>query len=184
MNILAYDPFPDPTYEKEAGIRFTSLDELFAKADVISLNCPLTKETQHLINANNIDKMKEGVVILNTGRGGLIKSKDLIKGLKSGKIGAAGLDVYEEESNLFFEDHSDKVLNDDILARLLTFNNVIVTSHQGFLTQEALTNIAETTLHNISYFFTNNDGYLKNEVCYHCIKFPGQCDPGSRRKCF
>ncbi len=184
MNILAYDPFPDEDYANKTGIKFTALDTLFKQSDIISLHCPLTKETKHIINASNIKKMKPGVVILNTGRGELINSKDIIKGLKSEKIGAAGLDVYEEESDLFFEDHSDSVLSDDVLARLLTFNNVIVTSHQGFFTKEALTNIAETTLQNVSHFFQNNDGYLKNEVCYRCIKFPDKCDPSKKRKCF
>lgn len=164
MNVLAYDVYPDCEFEKERGFEYVGLDTLFAKSDVISLNCPLTKETQYLINKHNIEKMKTGVMIINTGRGKLINTSDLIGGLKSGKIGWAGLDVYEEESEYFFEDLSDRVLTDDLLARLLTFNNVIITSHQGFFTKEAMQNIAETTMNNIKDFLEKNE--LKNEVTY------------------
>lgn len=152
MKVLAYDPFADEEYARNNNFRYVSLDTLLASSDIISLNCPLTKETEYLIDKAAIAKMKNGVMLINTGRGKLIKTSDLVQALKSGKIGSAGLDVYEEESNLFFEDMSNRVLNDDVLARLLTFNNVIITSHQGFFTFEAMQNIAETTLQNIADF--------------------------------
>ncbi len=166
MNVLGYDKFPDEEYAAKQEFSYVGLDELFARSDILSLNCPLTKETEYIINRNTINKMKRGVMIINTGRGKLIHTSHLIEGLKSGKIGSAGLDVYEEESRFFFEDLSDRVLTDDILARLLTFNNVIITSHQGFFTKEALYNIAETTMENIHSFIDN--GIVKNEVCYKC----------------
>ena len=162
MNVLVYDKYPDHTWAEQLGCRYVELDELFRKSDIISLNCPLTKETEYIINRDAIHKMKEGVMIINTGRGKLINTKHLIEGLKSGKIGSAGLDVYEEESKYFFEDMSDRVLTDDILARLLTFNNVIITSHQGFFTQEAIHNIALVTLENIRSFIEGKP--LVNEV--------------------
>ncbi len=164
MNILAYDIHPDREFEEKNGFEYVGMEALFANSDIISLNCPLTKETQYLINRHSIERMKTGVMIINTGRGKLINSSDLIKGLKTGKIGWAGLDVYEEESEYFFEDLSDKILTDDVLARLLTFNNVIVTSHQGFFTKEAMQNIANTTMNNIKAFIEGNE--LKNEVIY------------------
>ena len=159
--MLAYDLYPDMEFA-ENGIRYASLDELYQNSDIISLHCPLTKETEYLINEDSIAKMKEGVMIINTGRGKLINTKDLIDGLKDKKIGSAGLDVYEEESDYFYEDHSDIVIDDDILARLLTFNNVIVTSHQAFFTKEALSEIARITLQNIQDFFDGKP--LVNEV--------------------
>ncbi len=169
MEVLAFDKYPDDAFAQQSGCRYTTLDELFAASDIISLNCPLTRETEYIINHNSIEKMKKGVMIINTGRGKLIRTTDLIAGLKSGKVGSAGLDVYEEESDYFFEDLSDQVLTDDVLARLLTFNNVIITSHQGFFTREALHNIAVTTMQNISEFFEGKP--LANEICYKC---PGQ----------
>ncbi|MDD4378893.1 MAG: 2-hydroxyacid dehydrogenase [Dysgonamonadaceae bacterium] len=162
INVLAYDLYPDMEFEEKNGIRYASLDELYQNSDIISLHCPLTKETEYLINEDSIAKMKEGVMIINTGRGKLINTKDLIDGLKNKKIGSAGLDVYEEESDYFYEDHSDIVIDDDILARLLTFNNVIVTSHQAFFTKEALSEIARITLQNIQDFFDGKP--LVNEV--------------------
>ncbi len=162
MNILAYDLYPDTEFAEKNDIRYASLDELYRDSDIISLHCPLTKETEYLINKDSIDKMKEGVMIINTGRGKLINTKDLIEALKDKKVGYAGLDVYEEESDYFYEDHSDVVIDDDILARLLTFNNVIVTSHQAFFTKEALAEIARTTLQNIQDFFDGKP--LVNEV--------------------
>ena len=152
MNILAYDPYPDRRFAEEAGITYTTLDDLYARSDIISLHCPLTPETEHLINTDSIGKMKDGVMIINTGRGKLINTEMLIDGLKSKKVGAAGLDVYEEEGEYFYEDKSDRIIDDDTLARLLSFNNVILTSHQGFFTKEALHNIAEVTLRNIRDF--------------------------------
>lgn len=162
MYILAYDVYPDPEFAKQYDVTYTSLDELYRRSDVISLHCPLTKETEYIINEDSIAKMKDGVMIINTGRGKLIHTHALIEGLKNKKIGAAGLDVYEEESEYFFEDHSNFVMDDDILARLLSFNNVIVTSHQAFFTKEAMQNIAETTLQNIQDFV--DDKVLVNEV--------------------
>jgi D-lactate dehydrogenase len=162
INVLAYDLYPDMEFAEKNGIRYASLDELYQNSDIISLHCPLTKETEYLINEDSIAKMKEGVMIINTGRGKLINTKDLIDGLKNKKIGFAGLDVYEEESDYFYEDHSDIVIDDDILARLLTFNNVIVTSHQAFFTKEALSEIARITLQNIQDFFDGKP--LVNEV--------------------
>lgn len=166
MKVIAFDKYPDAEFARTMQIDYLPLEELFKQSDIISLNCPLTKETEYLINRNTIALMKKGVMIINTGRGKLIKTSDLIHALKSGKVGSAGLDVYEEESKFFFEDLSDRVLTDDILARLLTFNNVIITSHQGFFTREALYNIAQTTMQNIQDFIDNKP--LVNEVCFNC----------------
>jgi D-lactate dehydrogenase len=162
VNVIAYDLYPDQDFAKKMNVTYTSLDELYQQSDIISLHCPLNKETEYLINEKSIAKMKDGVMIINTGRGKLIKTNALIKGLKSKKIGSAGLDVYEEESDYFFEDRSNNVIDDDVLARLLSFNNVIVTSHQAFFTQEALHNIADTTLQNIQDFVDGKP--LINEV--------------------
>ncbi len=152
MIVVAYDPSPDMAYATSQGVEYMSLDELYACSDVISLHCPLNESTQYMIDAAAIGKMKRGVTIINTGRGGLIHTEALIDGLKSRRIGAAGLDVYEEEAAYFYEDTSDNIMRDDTLARLLSFNNVIITSHQGFFTREALDNIARTTLSNIKAF--------------------------------
>lgn len=162
MRILAYDLYPDMKFAGEEGISYVSLDELYRESDIISLHCPLTDQTKYMIDKDSIDKMKEGVMIINTGRGLLINTNDLIEGLKEKKIAAAGLDVYEEEGEYFYEDKSDKIIDDDVLARLLSFNNVIVTSHQAFFTKEALHNIAETTLQNIEDFRCHHP--LVNEV--------------------
>lgn len=179
MDVCVFDPFPDGAYAAETGITYVPLDELYARSDIISLHCPLTKETEHMINADTIGCMKTGVMIINTGRGKLIDTGALINGLKSGKIGSAGLDVYEEESEYFFEDRSADLIIDDVLARLLTFPNVLVTSHQGFFTVEALRNIAETTLDNFKEFF--DGGFLKNEVCYKC---DAVCLKKQKKRCF
>ena len=162
MRILAYDLYPDMKFAGEEGISYVSLDELYRESDIISLHCPLTDQTKYMIDKDSIDKMKEGVMIINTGRGQLINTNDLIEGLKEKKIAAAGLDVYEEEGEYFYEDKYDKIIDDDVLARLLSFNNVIVTSHQAFFTKEALHNIAETTLQNIEDFRCHRP--LVNEV--------------------
>ena len=162
MRILAYDLYPDMKFAGEEDISYVSLDELYRESDIISLHCPLTDQTKYMIDKDSIDKMKEGVMIINTGRGQLINTNDLIEGLKEKKIAAAGLDVYEEEGEYFYEDKSDKIIDDDVLARLLSFNNVIVTSHQAFFTKEALHNIAETTLQNIEDFRCHRP--LVNEV--------------------
>ena len=152
MKILAYDKFPDT----QTGLDYVSLEELFAQADILSLHCPLTEETNHLINASSIARMKEGVVIVNTSRGALVNTEALIQGLKSGKVGAACLDVYEEEGDLFYEDFSGHIVQDDKLVRLIAMPNVIVTSHQAFLTDEALDNIAQTTVSNLVKFFSGH----------------------------
>lgn len=162
MEVLGYDLYPDKAFAREVGMRYVTLDELYAQSDIISLHCPLTEQTRYLIDSSAIERMKPGVVLINTGRGQLIHSQALIDGLKEKKIGAAGLDVYEEEGDYFYEDKSDKIIDDDTLARLLSFNNVIVTSHQGFFTREALANIAETTLSNIRDFTEGRP--LANEV--------------------
>lgn len=164
MNVLAFDKYPAEGLDNGDTIRYTDLEELFAKSDIISLHCPLTDETHHIIDEKAIGKCKKGVVILNTSRGALVDAQALLEGIKSRKIGAACLDVYEEESDLFFEDNSGHILDDDILARLISMPNVIVTSHQAFLTQEALENIAETTVRNLSVFSTT--GQCENELCY------------------
>lgn len=164
MHIIAYDLYPDNRYAEEEQIKYVTLDELYANSDVITLHCPLTKETEYLICNESIAKMKDDVMIINTGRGKLIHTKHLIQNLISRKIGYAGLDVYEEESAYFYEDRSDEVITDDTLARLLSFNNVIVTSHQAFFTKEAMSNIASTTMQNIKDFFDHK--ILINEVSY------------------
>lgn len=156
--IIAYDPYP----VKDSDIPYADLDTLFAKSDIISLHCPLTRESHHLINKDSIARMKRGVYIINTSRGSLIESQALLDGLTSGKIGAAGLDVYEEESDLFYEDFSNIVIKDDILSILVSRPNVILTSHQAFLTEEALKNIASVTLSNLEEYF--HTGKCSNEV--------------------
>lgn len=162
MNVLAYDLYPDRKAAEVMGYEYVGLDEIYAKSDVITLHCPLTKETEYLICDKTIEKMKDGVMIINTGRGKLVNTRHLIEGLVSLKVGYAGLDVYEEESNYFYEDRSDEIMTDDVLARLLSFSNVIVTSHQAFFTNEAMSNIAQTTMNNIADFFAGKN--LVNEV--------------------
>ena len=162
MEILAYDLYPDEEYARTAGIRYVTLDELYRNSDIISLHCPLTDATRYMIDEAAISGMKHGVMIINTGRGQLIRTEALIEGLKNKIVGSAGLDVYEEEAAYFYEDTSDRVMDDDMLARLLSFNNVIITSHQGFFTREALDNIARTTLDNVAAFARN--GELRNRV--------------------
>ncbi len=160
--VLAYDVIQNQSLQLESKVHYVSIDQVYKEADIISLHVPLNPETYHLIGKDAIAQMKPGVFLINTGRGALVDAKALINALKTGKIGAAGLDVYEEEENIFFENLSGKVLQDDILARLLTFPNVLITSHQAFLTREALQNIATTTLQNISDF--ENKKFLKNQV--------------------
>ncbi len=162
MQILGNDLYPDEAFAATHGLRYVSVDELLRESDIISLHCPLTKENHHLIDAEAIAKMKEGVMIINTGRGGLIDTEALIEGLKSRHVGSAGLDVYEEEGGYFYEDVSDAIIEDDVLARLLSFNNVLLTSHQAFFTREALTNIATTTLQNVQDYLDGKE--LVNEV--------------------
>jgi D-lactate dehydrogenase len=178
MNVIAYDRYP----AKDGGIQYVSLDELFRQSDIISLHCPLTEETKHLISADAIGKMKKGVVILNTSRGALIDAEALLEGIKARKVGAACLDVYEEEADIFFEDRSGHILNDELLSRLISMPNVIVTSHQAFLTEEALANIAETTVNNIKSYF-DKDGICDNELCYRCGNIE-ECKKERKQKCF
>ncbi|MGY6552740.1 MAG: 2-hydroxyacid dehydrogenase [Erythrobacter sp.] len=149
--VMGYDPFPSEDFTA-TGARYASLDEVIEKADIISLHCPLNPQTHHLINAATIARMKRGVMLINTGRGALVDTAALIGGLKSGQIGHVGLDVYEEEGDLFFENLSDQIIHDDVFARLLTFPNVLITGHQAFFTAEALTAIAETTIANLAAF--------------------------------
>ena len=179
MRVLVYDIATDDKFAQEKDIKYVSLEELYSQSDVISLHSPLTRETHHMINAKSISLMKDGVMLINTGRGGLVNTQDLIQGLKNNKIGCAGLDVYEEESEYFFEDFSNEVINDDVLARLLVFPNVLVTSHQAFFTKEALASIAHTTLLNITNYFKNE--YLENEICYKCEK---ECLKKQKKRCF
>ena len=152
MKILAYDKFPNPN----AGLDYVELEELLRKSDIISLHCPLTEETHHMISDDTVEMMKPGVVIINTSRGGLIDTEALINGIKVGIVGAACLDVYEEEGEVFYEDLSGHILHDDKLVRLIAMPNVIVTSHQAFLTREALDNIASTTVNNLTRFFAGD----------------------------
>jgi D-lactate dehydrogenase len=149
--VLAYDPFPNPDAEA-LGAHYVPLAELFARSDVVTLHCPLTPETYHVVNQESIASMKRGVMLVNTSRGALIDSLAVIEGLKTGQIGYVGMDVYEEETDVFFEDLSGRILQDDVLARLMTFPNVLITSHQAFFTRNALQNIADTTLNNVTMF--------------------------------
>ncbi len=165
MRVLAYDKFPSP----DSGLSYVPLPELLAQADVISLHCPLTGETRHIIGAAAIAGMKTGVVIVNTSRGALVDTEALIDGLKRRKIGAACLDVYEEEADLFYEDRSDSIIEDDMLVRLIAMPNVIVTSHQAFLTREALNNIAAATVENLLKC-KRNETAPETEVCYRCAQ--------------
>lgn len=158
MHVLAYDPFPVP----DADFSYVSLEELLQKSDIVSLHCPLTEQSRHLINRDTIAQMRDGAYLLNTSRGMLVESEALLDALKSGKLAGAGLDVYEEETDFFFEDRSDSIDRDTILSLLVSMPNVVLTSHQAFLTTEALHNIAKVTLKNLDAFF--RDGTLQNEV--------------------
>lgn len=164
MKVLAYDKYPAEGLDNGDTIKYVPLDELFAQSDIISLHCPLTEETDHIIDEKSIAKCRQGVIIINTSRGALVDAEALLAAIKSRKVGAACLDVYEEESDLFFEDFSGHIVEDDTLARLISMPNVIVTSHQAFLTEEALSNIAETTVKNIVEFF--GTGRCCNELCF------------------
>ena len=177
MRVLAYDKFPNP----DAGLDYVELDTLFRESDVISFHCPLTEETYHLVNEESIHKLKKGVILLNTSRGALIDAAALVTGIKERIISAACLDVYEEESDVFFRDFSGHIVDDDTLARLISLPNVILTSHQAFLTNEALENIAETTVKNIRAFFET--GVPENELCYRCGRIE-ECRRDRSGKCF
>ncbi|MBP5230473.1 MAG: 2-hydroxyacid dehydrogenase [Clostridia bacterium] len=177
MKVIAFDPYPVP----DSGIEYVKPDELYARSDVISLHCPLTDISRHMIDSEAIEKMKKGVVIVNTSRGGLVDAEALLAGIKARKIGAACLDVYEEEGDVFFEDRSGHILDDDLLSRLISMPNVIVTSHQAFLTEEALDNIAGTTVGNILSFFES--GGCENELCYRCGNVE-KCRISRKETCF
>ena len=178
MKVLAYDKFPNP----DAGLTYVPLPELLAQSDIISLHCPLTEETRYLVGADSIARMKEGVVIVNTSRGGLIDTEALIDGIKEKKVGAACLDVYEEEGDLFYEDFSGHIVQDDKLVRLIAMPNVLVTSHQAFLTEEALGNIAQTTVDNVLRYFRGEPN-PDTEVCYRCNR-QEDCRKERKEKCF
>ena len=179
MKILAYDPYP----VKDADFEYTDTDTLYAKSDILSLHCPLTADNRRMINADAFSKMKNDVFIINTSRGALIDSSALLDALKSGKVRGAGLDVYEEEGDIFFEDMSDTIIDDDVLALLISCPNVLLTSHQAFLTREALGNIAAVTLANLDDFFSGRD--LPNEVCYQCDTGKiDECRAGKKGRCF
>jgi len=157
------------------------LPTLFRESDIISFHCPLTDETFHLFDHKAVDMCKKGVILVNTSRGALIDAEALLEGIKARKIGGACLDVYEEEGDIFFEDRSGHIVDDDVLARLISMPNVIVTSHQAFLTREALGNIATVTYENIAEF--NRDGFSKNELCYRCGRID-HCLKEGRERCF
>lgn len=159
--VIAHDPYPNEDMQQR-GIEYYPLEELFKQSDIVSLQCPLTNETKHLINRKSISMMKDGVMLINTSRGGLIDTEALISGLKSGKIGFLGIDVYEQEENIFFNDLSDQIIQDDLIMRLITFPNVLITSHQAFFTENAMTNIADTTVMNINQFLKGEQ--LENEI--------------------
>ena len=162
MKVLAYDKFPAEGLDNGDTVRYVTTEELFAKSDIISLHCPLTDETYHIINEQSLAACKRGVVLINTSRGALVDAEALLAAIKARQVGAACLDVYEEESDLFFEDNSGHILEDDTLARLISMPNVIVSSHQAFLTEEALSNIAETTVENL--LALESSGSSENEV--------------------
>lgn len=162
MNIILYDPFPQNDWAESKGYKYVDLETIFRESDVLSLHCPLTAETKHIANHDTMKMMKSDAVIINTGRGALIDAKALVHALKHKHIGGAALDVYEEEGSYFFNDHSSEIITDDVLARLLTFPNVIITGHQAFLTTTALANIANVSLTNAKDFLEGNE--LKNQV--------------------
>lgn len=175
MKVIAYD-----TYQSE-NIEYVSLEYLLANSDIISLHCPLTKDTYHLIKTETINLMKRKPIIINTSRGGLINTKDLINAIKSKQISGACLDVYEEESNIFFKDYSSEIIEDETLLELISLPNVLVTSHQAYLTKQALDNIAQTTIRNMNDYI--NSGYGENELCYGCGKVD-ECMKNRNKKCF
>ncbi|GHB54755.1 lactate dehydrogenase [Persicitalea jodogahamensis] len=147
--VLAYDPYPNETLQQQ-GVTYVSIEELFRESDVVSLHCPLTPENHHLINASSLRQMKDGVMLINTSRGALIDTKAILNALKKRKVGYLGIDVYEQETDFFFQDLSEEIITDDTLMRLISFPNVLITSHQGFFTEEALTEIARITLQNLT----------------------------------
>lgn len=173
MNILAYDKYPSEI----DGVKFVELDELFSSSDIISFHCPLTEDSFHMLNKNTISQCKKGVMIVNTSRGALIDSNALLEAIKERHIGSACLDVYEEESDVFFEDKSNHIMNDEVLLQLIAMPNVLITSHQAFLTNEALDNIADTATGNML------NQAIDNELCYHCGN-EKNCKRKRLSKCF
>lgn len=180
MRILAYDPCP----AKDADFEYVQLKQLLEESDVISLHCPLTEQTHHILNVDAFRQMKREAFIINTSRGALIDSAALLAALNLKRIGGAGLDVYEEEADFFFEDFSGEIIQDDVLSLLMSRPNVIITSHQAFLTDEALRNIADVTLKNLDSYFAGEE--LENEICYHCDsgKVGGECRKNRKSRCF
>lgn len=178
MNVLGYDIYPDNTL----NIKYVDLITLYQNSDIISLHLPLSSDNYHMINKDAINLMKDGVMIINTSRGALIDSAALLNGLRTKKIGGAALDVYEEEHDLFFNDLSNEIINDDIIQLLLSLPNVIITSHQAYLTNEALTEIAKTTLDNMDAY--TNKKFMINEVCYKCNKNPKECYNKRKKNCW
>lgn len=180
MNIIAYDVYP----AKNSDIKYVDLDTLFKESDIISLHCPLTDQTKHVLSKDAFSKMKKGVYIVNTSRGALIETEALLEALNDGTVAGAGLDVYEEEADYFFEDMSGVIMKDDMLSLLVSKPNVLLTSHQAFLTNEALENIARVTIDNLDEFF--GDKPLSNEVCYHCQtgKVEENCQKTLTGRCF
>lgn len=174
MRVLAYDPYP----AADLDVEYCSFEHLCTHSDIISLHCPLTEESIHLINSSSIALMKEGVVLINTSRGALIDSQALLEGIRTKKIGSAALDVYEEEAELFFEDHSSTILSDDVLMLLISMPNVLVTSHQAFLTEEALEQIAKITMNSVDQFLNNS--VMEHEICYRC----DECHKEEGKRCF
>ena len=175
MKVIAYDKYP---VQDPEGFEYADLGRLFAESDIISLHCPLTDDTYHLINETTLEKCRRGVVLINTSRGALVDAEALLSAIKSRKVGAACLDVYEEESEFFFEDKSGHIMDDEILARLISMPNVIVTSHQAFLTEEALEAIAETTVKNLLEIFEKEQ--CPNELCHRF----GNTEDCKNSKCF
>jgi len=161
-NLIGYDQYPNDELVTKYGLQYTDFKTVCKNSDILTLHTPLNDETKYLINRNSIELMKAGVMLINTSRGGLVNTRDVIDALKSGYIGYFGIDVYEEEEGLFFEDHSEDILKDDVIARLMTFRNVLITSHQAFLTQTALQNIADTTIYNLDCFEKNVE--CKSEI--------------------
>ena len=178
MNVIAYDPYP----ASGTDIEYVSIDELFRRSDIISLHCPLTEQTKYIVNEKTLALMKPSALIVNTSRGGLIDSEALLKALNERRIRGAALDVYEEESELFFEDNSNSIVTDEVLSMLVSRPNVVITSHQAFLTEEALQAIAQTTLQNIDDFFAGRT--LENEICYRCASDRKSCRRTAEGRCF
>lgn len=184
MSILLDDLYPDTAFAESIGGKYVSREELYRSSDVISLHCPLTPENRYMINAETIALMKQSVIIINTGRGALIDSKALVEALKDGRIRGAGLDVYEEEDKYFFEDRSGSPIQDDVLARLIQFPNVLLTAHQAFLTEEALAEIARVTLENVRLW--SEEDRAPNEICYQCSAMgnKGECAHDKGKLCW